>query len=45
MALLGGATARIGDPSGRNSERQEVRKKQKGEEVQLSQYLIHMLPG
>ena len=29
VALLGGATARIGDPSGRNSERQEVRKKLK----------------
>ena len=24
VALLGGATARIGDPSGRNTERQEV---------------------
>ena len=28
VALLGGATARIGDPSGRNTERQEVEEKQ-----------------
>ena len=27
VALLGGATARIGDPSGRNTERQEVEEK------------------